>query len=62
MNKRSSFTCDFSLLGFGGFGSFGVKQQSTPMLGSFGGFGTGTGSSAFGQGRSAFPFLLLHVK
>lgn len=37
-------------LGFGGYGSFGVKQQSTPMLGSFGGFGTGTGGSAFGQG------------
>ncbi|PNF13951.1 hypothetical protein B7P43_G09871 [Cryptotermes secundus] len=37
-------------LGFGGYGSFGVKQQSTPMLGSFGTFGTGTGGSAFGQG------------
>lgn len=24
------------------------------MLGSFGGFGTGTGSSAFGQGRIIF--------
>jgi hypothetical protein len=40
------------LLGFGGYGSFGGKQQSTPMLGSFGGFGTGTGGPTFGQGKT----------
>jgi hypothetical protein len=31
-----------------------VKQQQPTMLGSFGGFGTGTGGSAFGQGRTIF--------
>ncbi|GFG29847.1 hypothetical protein Cfor_00778 [Coptotermes formosanus] len=38
-------------LGFGGFGSFGAKQQTGTMVGSFGGFGTGIGGSAFGQGK-----------
>lgn len=36
-------------LGFGGFGSFGAKQQ-TPTMISCGGFGTGIGFPAFGQG------------
>jgi hypothetical protein len=50
------------LTGFGGFGSFGAKQQTTTMLGSFGGFGTGIGGSAFGQGKTVFLPVVLCTK
>jgi hypothetical protein len=44
------------LTGFGGFGSFGAKQQ-TPAMISCGGFGIGIGFPAFGQGKAIFSFL-----
>jgi hypothetical protein len=50
------------LIGFGGFGSFGAKQQTGTMVGSFGGFGTGIGGSAFGQGKSIFLPPVLCIK
>jgi hypothetical protein len=50
------------LIGFGGFGGFGAKQQSSTMVGSFGGFGTGIGGSAFGQGKTIFLPLVLCIK
>jgi hypothetical protein len=49
------------LTGFGGFGSFGAKQQ-TPNLISGGGFGTGFGFPAFGQGKAILLPLILCIK
>jgi len=47
--------------GFGGFGSFGAKQQA-PTIIYCGGFGTGIGFPAFGQGKAIFLPLVLYIK